>query len=639
MKTRLIVVLMGLVATLSFAAEDILVEDFEGADYGAWKIEGNAFGAAPAKGTIGGQNPVNGFKGKGLVNTFLDGDLSKGTLTSPEFKIERKYITFLIGGGIHKNTCLELLVDGKKVAASSGGNDELLVQDSFDVSKYAGKMAQLRIVDNNQGGWGHVNVDHIVQSDTKPKARPKGRGGIVAEDYSEMDYNQVHRPLFHFTSKKNWLNDPNGMMYYDGEYHLFLQHNPKGNHWGNMTWGHAVSTDMMCWTQINHAILPYGGGTIFSGTGFVDHNNTLKKQEGETKTLVACFTLARKPFYQAMAYSTDKGRTFELLNDGNAVVPNQGFDSGERDPKVFWHEESKKWVMILWIKRGNPGIVRFFNSDDLVNWEQVFDFKRNWVFECMDLVPLAVRDENGKELGGKENDKWLIYDASFDYEVGTFDGKEFKTEGKTYIGDLGRNYYAAQTFNNSPDGRIVIIGWMRGSDFNRAKMPFNQQMSVPAEMTLRKIGEEIKLFRWPVKEIENLYTEKHKIRKQKLKEGANPLSEIEAEAFDLTLEFDPGDVKELKINLRNAHLTYDAQSKVLKGAGKDLPIRLVDGLVKLRVLIDRGSVEAFVNEGEYVATTYVLHRPDNKKLSLSAQGGTVDIKNLTVNEIKGFWEK
>ena len=639
MKTRLIVVLMGLVATSSIAVKDIIVEDFEGADYGDWKIEGNAFGSAPAKGRIGGQNPVSGFKGKGLVNTFLDGDLSKGSLTSPEFKVERKFITFFIGGGIHKNTSLELLVDGKKVASSSGGNDELLVQDSFDVSKYAGKTAQLRIVDNNQGGWGHVNVDHIVQTDTKPKSRPKGRGGIVAEDYSEMDYSQVHRPLFHFTSKKNWLNDPNGMMYYDGEYHLFLQHNPKGNGWGNMTWGHAVSTDMMRWTQINHAILPYGGGTIFSGTGFVDHNNTLKKQEGKTKTLVACFTLARKPFYQAMAYSTDKGRTFELLNDGKAVVPNQGFDKGERDPKVFWHEESKKWVMILWIKRGNPGIVRFFNSDDLVNWEQVFDFKRNWVFECMDLVPLAVRDENGKELGGKENDKWLIYDASFDYEVGTFDGKEFKTEGKTYIGDLGRNYYAAQTFNNSPDGRIVIIGWMRGSDFNRAKMPFNQQMSVPAEMTLRKIGEEIKLFRWPVKEIENLYTEKHKIRKQKLKEGANPLSEIEAEAFDLTLEFDPGDVKELKINLRNAHLTYDAQSKVLKGAGKDLPIRLVDGLVKLRVLIDRGSVEAFVNEGEYVATTYVLHRPDNKKLSLSAQGGTVDIKNLTVNEIKGFWEK
>jgi len=627
--------------TSTFAADDILIADFEGADYGDWKVTGKAFGTRPANGTLAHQRPVSGFKGKGLVNTYLGGDKPTGTLTSPQITVERKYIKFLIGGGPHHDTCLELLVNGKKIASSSGWANEKLIEDGFDVSAYAGKRVQLRIVDQNQGGWGHVNVDHIVQTGTKPKPRPKtsGDSGIIAEDYSEMDYDQVHRPLLHFTSKKHWINDPNGMMYYNGEYHMFFQHNPKGNGWGNMTWGHAVSTDMMRWKQINHAILPYGGGTIFSGTGFVDHNNTLKKQAGDTKTLVACFTLARKPFYQAMAYSTDKGRTFELLNEGSAVVPNQGFDPGERDPKVFWHEASKKWVMILWIKRGNPGIVRFFNSDDLVNWKKVSDFERRWVYECMDLVPLPVRDASGKKLGGTENDKWLIYDASFDYEVGTFDGKEFKTEGATRLGDLGRNYYAAQTFNNSPDGRIVIIGWMRGSDFNRAGMPFNQQMSVPAEMTLRKIGEETKLFRWPVKEIANLYTKTHEITAQTLEEGANPLEKIKAQAFDMTLEFDPGEVKELKINLRDAHLSYDAHRKALRGAGTDLPIRLVDRLVKLRVLIDRGSVEVFVNEGEYVATTYVLHKPDNRNLSLDAVGGTVDIKKLTVSEIKGFWEK
>ena len=114
---------------------------------------------------------------------------------------------------------------------------------------------------------------------------------------------------------------------------------------GNMSWGHAVSKDMVHWEQLPHAILPYGGGTIFSGTAAVDHNNTLGKQKGDVKTLLACFTLAKRPFYQALAYSTDKGRTFELLNEGKAVVPNQGLDRGERDPKIFWHEPSKKWVM------------------------------------------------------------------------------------------------------------------------------------------------------------------------------------------------------------------------------------------------------------------------------------------------------
>jgi len=181
------------------------------------------------------------------------------------------------------------------------------------------------------------------------------------------------------------------MMYYDGEYHLFFQHNPKHVSWGNMTWGHAVSPDMMQWKQLKHAIRPYAGGTIWSGSGVVDHNNTLRKQTGDVKTLVVFFTLARKPCYQAMAYSTDKGRTFTLYNNGEPVLPNQCLDQMERDPMVFWHAESKKWVMVLWLRKAKPGTVRIFNSDDLVNWEKVSDFQRDWVFECMDLVKLPVR--------------------------------------------------------------------------------------------------------------------------------------------------------------------------------------------------------------------------------------------------------
>ena len=292
------------------------------------------------------------------------------------------------------------------------------------------------------------------------------------ESYSDENYDHPLRPQFHFTSLKGWNNDPNGMVFYDGEYHLYFQHNPLDVVWGNMTWGHAVSKDMVHWKQLNHAILPYKDGTIFSGTAVVDHNNSLGKNTKENKAIVAFYTHAQNSksnwFYQSAAYSLDNGRSFTLINEGNGIVQNQGFDRGERDPKVFWHEESKKWIMILWVKRGNDtftgpdtgpgnvsklGKVRFFESNDLVNWRKLFDFDRNWVYECMDMVELPVD-------GDKSNKKWLLYDASFDYEIGDFDGKSFRTDGKVGMGDLGKHYYAAQTFNNSPDDRVIIIGWM-----------------------------------------------------------------------------------------------------------------------------------------------------------------------------------
>jgi fructan beta-fructosidase len=462
------------------------------------------------------------------------------------------------------------------------------------------------------------------------------------ESYLDTDYNQKHRPQFHFTSRKNWLNDPNGMVYYDGEYHLFFQHNPKGNKWGNMTWGHAVSKDMVHWEQLPHAILPYGGGTIFSGTGAVDHNNTLGKQKGDVKTLLACFTLAKKPFYQALAYSTDKGRTFELLNDGEAIVPNQGFDPGERDPKIFWHEESKKWVMILWVKKAvteadkrgrraerfkdqpiGPGKVRFFTSGNLTDWEVASDFDRDWVFECMDFVHLPVD-------GNSENMKWLLYDASFDYEIGDFDGTTFTTDKKVGKGDFGRNYYAAQTFNNSPDGRTVVIGWMRGSDFNKVGMPFNQQMSFPATMELRTTSDGVKLFRWPIKEIESLYTKRHEFTNRPIEELAARLSGIEAELIDASIEFDPKKTGALVWNLRGLNLGYDPTKQQVLYKNTPLAAPAVGGKVKLRVLVDRGSIELFANEGATVATHFALPNPENKSISLSGNGSV----SLVIHELK-----
>lgn len=459
------------------------------------------------------------------------------------------------------------------------------------------------------------------------------------DTYHDVGYNQDLRPQFHFSSLKGWLNDPNGMVWYDGEYHLYFQHNPKDVKWGNMTWGHAVSTDMVHWKQLSHAILPYGGGTIFSGTAVVDHKNLLGKQTGDTKTLVAYFSFAKKPFYQAAAYSTDKGRTFSLVNNGGSVVPNQGFNKGERDPKVFWHEESQKWVMILWVLRGKKegtpeeklGKVRFFTSENMVDWELASDFNREWVFECMDFVELPVD-------GDKNNKKWLLYDASFDYEIGNFDGKTFTTDKKVYKGDSGTDFYAAQSFNNSPDDRTVMIGWMQeGGDnsvFLKAKMPFNQCMSFPTTMELKTTNDGIRLFRWPVKEIEDLYVKSHKFKNLSAKKAAKKLSEIKAELIDMSIEFEPS--SSFDLNIRGLKVSYNKSSEEVVFGKTTLKAPAVDGSVKLRILLDRATIELFVNEGAEVSTIYAVPEANNQRVSVFAEG-ELKINSLIVNELKSSW--
>ena len=459
------------------------------------------------------------------------------------------------------------------------------------------------------------------------------------DSYKNIGYDQVLRPQFHFSSLKNWINDPNGMVWYDGEYHLFFQHNPKSISWGNMTWGHAVSTDMVHWKQLPHAILPYDGGTIYSGTAVVDHNNSLSKQKSETKSLVAVFTYAKKPFYQAAAYSTDKGRTFKLLNNGSAVLPNQQINTNERDPKVFWHQATKKWVMVLWVKKGAKegtpkeklGKIRFFTSNNLVDWIFASDLDREWAFECMDLVELSVD-------GNNNNKKWVLYDASFDYEVGEFDGKSFSSDSKSYLGDFGTNFYAAQSFNNSPDGRTVMMGWMRegkNSIFQKAGMPFNQQMSFPTSMELRTTPEGIRLYRWPINEIEKLYTKSYKFKNLSVDKLNTKLTVVKAELIDLSIEFEPHDAMTLIV--RGVEIMYDFKAGDFIFRNKKIPAPKIDGKVKLRLLLDRASLELFTNDGADLGTFYAIPSAENKSITILGSA-EMKVNKLVVNELKSTWK-
>jgi len=415
---------------------------------------------------------------------------------------------------------------------------------------------------------------------TVAKAMLQNQEMQTFDSYLDIGYDQELRPQFHFTSRKNWHNDPNGMVWYDGEYHLFFQHNPKDIKWGNMTWGHAVSKDMVHWTQLPHAILPYGG----------------------------------------------------------AVVPNQGFDPGERDPKVFWHKASEKWVMVLWVKRGaregtpeeKLGKVRFFISDNLVDWQVASDFNREWVFECMDFVELPVD-------GDPDNTKWLLYDASFDYEIGEFDGKTFTTDKKVYKGDYGTDFYAAQTFNNSPDDRTVMIGWMQegqNSVFQQAGMPFNQQMSFPTSMELHNTPDGLRLFRWPVKEIETLYVKTSKFKNLTVNKLAKKLSGLEAELIDMSIEFEPTD--SMTLTIRGIEVTYYRSTEQFTCGKSQFAAPAIDGKVRLHVLLDRASIELFANGGATVSTNYAVPSADNRSISISADSD-MRINTLVINEMKSSW--
>jgi len=244
----------------------------------------------------------------------------------------------------------------------------------------------------------------------------------------------------------------------------------------------------------------------------------------------------------------------------------------------------------------------------------------------MDFVHLPID-------GDLNNKKWLLFDASFDYEIGEFDGTTFTTDKKVGLGDFGKNYYAAQTFNNSPDGRTVVIGWMRKSDFNKVGMPFNEQMSFPTTMELRTTPNGIKLFRWPIKEIESLYTKRHEFTNRPIAELADALSGIDADLIDASIEFDPKKTGNLEWNLRGLKMSYDVAKQQFLYEDSPLAAPPVDGKVKLRVLMDRGSIELFANDGAAVATHFALPDPKNRSISLSGQGSV----SLIINELRSSW--
>lgn len=432
------------------------------------------------------------------------------------------------------------------------------------------------------------------------------------------------RPRLHFTPPKNFMNDPNGLVYLDGEYHLFYQHNPEGDRWGHMSWGHAASGDLLSWEHLPLALREEGGIMVFSGSAVVDAENTSGLCDGAPpwSCLVAIWTgHGHDKQTQNLAVSLDRGRTWRK-HAGNPVI-DLGRDDN-RDPKVFWHEPSRRWVMVT-VLAGEKK-VRFFSSTDLKRWETLSDFgpagATGGAWECPDLFPLPVD-------GDASDVRWVLQvdlnpggrvgGSGAQYFVGRFDGRTFVNDNppeRTLWVDWGKDFYAVQSYSNLPASppRVLWIGWMSNWDYanDEPTSPWRGVQSLPRELALRRTPDGIRLVQAPLRELAS--------RRSSAEPRAVKVQADLPGSADIELDVVPGDWTEAGFRIFNAvgeEAVVGVRARPLevfvdrrksratpfhegypeRHAG---PARWREGRVSLRVVFDRTTLEVFANDGETV---------------------------------------
>ena len=447
----------------------------------------------------------------------------------------------------------------------------------LDVSEFKDKKVTLQIKKEHEG------FDKIHQGNSYPG--------------EENLYREYLRPQFHFSTRRGWNNDPNGLVYYDGEYHLFYQHNPFGWSYGsdaNKAWGHAISNDLIHWKELSDAIHPDNLGGIYSGSAVVDKLNTTGFQSGVEKPIVCIYTSAGgktpwskgKPFTQSIAYSNDRGRTFAKYN-GNPVQ--EEIETMNRDPKVIWHDLTNQWVIVLYLENNVMG---FFTSKDLKSWQLQSRYERDFLHECPELFQLSVD-------GNQKNMKWILYAANGRYDIGQFDGKKFIPESKGIEFNYGNCFYASQTFNNIPekDGRRIQIAWGLNP---LPGMPFNQQMLFPIELTLRTTEDGLRIFSQPINEIKKIYGKNWDLQETILEEGQQSILDenIFKGLYDISFQFEIGNAERFGLIINNIQITYEINEQKLYCQQRFAPLKPVKGTIKFRILVDRTTLEIFVNDGQ-----------------------------------------
>jgi fructan beta-fructosidase len=602
-----------------FAAADILIADFEGTTYAPWQVSGTAFNAGPARGSALGTLEITNAVGSGVAcsENFNAGsgagnDSPQGKLLSPEFTIDRKYISFRIAGGDYeRHACMNLLVDGKIVKSATGRNSDALYAASWDVSKWTGSQARIEIIDEASGGWGHILVDHLVRTDAPP----------VLPVVTTPVYQEAARPLFHFTARQwtmdrlnpgqrqdGWLNDLNGMIYYKGEYHMFAQR------W-NKCWIHAVSTDLVHWEELEPAFWEEALNTgVQSGSCVIDYHNTSGLGQAGGEPPMIAFWSRNDDRSHCISYSLDRGRSWQhYANNPILSFP-------ERDPKVFWHAPTERWVMMMY----GSNQYHIFTSANLLSWRNENNPIPN-AFECPDFFEIAVE-------GSPATKKWVLVFADGRYSIGSFNGTKFTEESPRLTPDVGgAAFYATQSFHNvdTGDNRRIQVAWMRGSDF--PGQPFSQQVTFPCELKLRNTPAGLRLYRLPVREIAKLAGEVKTWNCETYAPGAQVTVSESGEAFRIEAELEIPAGSTLVMNIRGTELRLGKNSLQIG----DRSGSITEDVRKVEILVDRASVETFVNDGLLSCTK--IFKPTAPGISLHVEGAEATIHSLRHTELKGMW--
>jgi fructan beta-fructosidase len=474
----------------------------------------------------------------------------------------------------------------------------------LDVSEYKGKILRISY-DGSPDGLQKIYQDNVIAG-------------------ADTLYSEKNRPQIHFTSRRGWNNDPNGLVYFEGEYHMFYQHNPLEREWENMSWGHAVSRDLIHWEELPVVLYPDSLGAIFSGTAVIDYNNTSGFGKDGNPPVVIYTANSPDNERQCIAYSLDKGRNF-IKFTGNPVIDSKSkWNSTDlRDPKVFWYEPDKDWVMVLFERDGNS----IYTSDNLKEWKYQSHTSGFW--ECPQFFELKVNgNDNAK--------KWVMYGASGTYMTGSFDGKKFKPEnGKYYYGN--GSLYAAQTFDNIPasDGRRIQIGWGR---IQQPGMPFNQMMLLPTELTLRTTKEGIRLFNSPVKEVEMLQGKEYSMEAGDVQNAALLLNQFrDSSALRIKATIGLSHATDAGITLNGQQIfRYDMNFNLINGLFYS-PEDMTSMEISADIIIDKTSVEVFIDGGAF---SYALERKpeQNNTDGLKFFGNRITVKSLKVYPLHSIWK-
>lgn len=500
--------------------------------------------------------------------------------------------------------------------------------------------------------------------------KPPVESEIIAADTLQMKrYTEQYRPAFHFSPDHNWINDPNGLLYFDGEYHLFYQYNPYGNKWGHMSWGHAISGDLIHWEHLPVAITEYtdkisGDSTmIFSGSAVADVDNTSSLFAKGKGGIVAIYTShvhrnnQQLTQHQSIAYSEDRGRTFTRYT-GNPVLDKKLKDF--RDPKVSWYEPEKKWVMTVVIP--DKFKAQFYESKNLKDWNLLSEFgplgDTAKIWECPDLVEIPLLGNPGKK-------KWVLLVSNshpqgptfvgMQYFVGNFDGRKFTPEyPKQYplYLEYGKDFYAAVTFNNMPksDGRTILLGWANNWAYGQdiPTEPWRSAMTLPRELYLKNTPYGYRLIQKPVKELAAIrddsvnYTPPGKVFPGKNFEVEYTYTAGNAAKFGFKIVTGENEetiigydrsLQEVYIDRRKSgNVAFHSSFPSVDRA----PVKLQNGKLKLQVFVDNSIVEIYINDGEQVITDQIFPTSSEYSLQQFAEGGTAEA-DMRVWKIKSVW--